>query len=196
MTLPAKEYPQNIDKASVDMLPNIAFDGEIVVVNTRPEADKAVKYLSNFEVIGFDTETKPTFRKGQNHSIALLQLSTDERAFLFRVKTVGITDTLLALLENDKIIKVGAAVHDDIKGLAKLRKMRPAGFTDLQNVVPKYGIMEKSVQKITAIVLNARLSKAQRLTNWENAELTNSQCLYAATDAWVCRKIYESLGNS
>jgi ribonuclease D len=188
-----QEFLAHIEKEDLHSLSNIVYSGKIVVVNNLAQAEKAVEYLSRFELLGFDTETKPAFHKGQKHKIALLQLSSNHRAYLFRMHSVGIPDCLVKLLENENIKKIGAAVHDDIKGLQGIRKLTPAGFIDLQNIVQEYGILDKSVQKIAAIVLNARVSKSQRLTNWENETLTRLQQLYAATDAWVCREIYVRL---
>lgn len=188
-----QEFLSHIDKETVRSLSKVLFAGEIVVVNNHQEADAAVEYLSNFDVIGFDTETRPSFHKGKKHTMALLQLSSCERAYLFRLHSIGITDSLACLFENGRVKKIGVAIHDDLKGLGKIRKFNPEGFIDLQKFVQQFGIMEKSLQKIAAIVLNVRVSKSQRLTNWENVELTNSQRLYAATDAWVCCKIYETL---
>jgi ribonuclease D len=190
-----QEFLAHIEKEDLHSLSNIVYSGKIVVVNNLAEAENAVEYLSGFNILGFDTETKPSFRKGNKHTIALLQLSSDDVAYLFRLHAVGIPDCLKKLLENEDIKKIGAAVHDDIKGLQVLRKLTPAGFIDLQNIVQKYGILDKSVQKIAAIVLNARVSKSQRLTNWENETLTRLQQLYAATDAWVCREIYVRLND-
>ncbi|MDR0559319.1 MAG: 3'-5' exonuclease domain-containing protein 2 [Prevotellaceae bacterium] len=188
-----KEYLHNIDKNALGSLPNTVFKGEIIVVDNAAQTESAVEYLSQFNILGFDTETKPVFIKGIKRLPALLQLSTDNRAYLFRLNATGIPSILSKLLENKNIIKVGAAVHDDIKGLIKLKKMKPAGFVDLQNIVENYGIMEKSVQKIAAIVLNVRISKSQQLSNWASSNLTLSQQIYAATDAWICRKIYVKL---
>jgi ribonuclease D len=191
-----QEFVAHIEKEDLRSLSNIVFPGEIEVVNNLAKAKKAVKYLSEFELLGFDTETKPAFQKGQKHKIALLQLSSDTVAYLFQLHSIGIPDCLAGLLESESIKKIGAAVHDDIKGLQRIRKIKQGGFIDLQHIVPKYGIEDKSVQKMAAIVLNAKISKSQRLTNWENAQLTNMQQLYAATDAWVCREIYVQLINN
>ncbi|MDR0725311.1 MAG: 3'-5' exonuclease domain-containing protein 2 [Prevotellaceae bacterium] len=191
-----QEFAAHIEKEDLHSLSNIVFSGKIEVVNSMAKAEKAVKYLSRFELLGFDTETKPAFHKGQKHKIALLQLSSDSSAYLFRLHAIGIPDCLAGLLERESIKKIGAAVHDDIKGLQRIRKIKPGGFIDLQHIVPKYGIEDKSVQKIAAIVLNAKISKSQRLTNWENEQLTGLQQRYAATDAWVCREIYVQLVNN
>jgi ribonuclease D len=189
-----QEFVSHIEKEDLCSLSNIVFPGKIVVVNSISEAENAVECLSKCDLLGFDTETKPAFRKGQKHVIALLQLSSDTVTYLFRLHAIGgIPNPLAKLLENKAIKKIGVAVHDDIKGLQRLRRIKPDGFIDLQSIVANYGIEDKSVQKIAAIVLNARVSKAQRLTNWENEQLTSLQQLYAATDAWVCREIYVQL---
>jgi ribonuclease D len=191
-----QNFIAHIEKKDLHSLSNVVFTGKIKVVNNPAEAENAVKHLSEFDLLGFDTETKPSFHKGQKHKIALLQLSSDTVAYLFRLHAIGIPDSLVKLLENEAIKKIGAAVHDDIKGLQRLRRIKPDGFIDLQHIVANYGILDKSVQKIAAIVLNARISKSQRLTNWENKQLTDMQQLYAATDAWVCREIYVRLTNT
>jgi ribonuclease D len=191
-----QEFVAHIEKEDLHSLSNVVFQGKIKVVSNLAEAENAVKSLLTFDVLGFDTETKPAFHKGQKHKIALLQLSSDNTAYLFRLHAIGIPDCLARLLESETVKKVGAAVHDDIKGLQHIRKIKPNGFIDLQHIVSNYGIEDKSVQKIAAIVLNAHISKSQRLTNWENEQLTNMQQLYAATDAWVCREIYVQLTNN
>jgi ribonuclease D len=190
-----QEFVAHIEKKDLHSLSNIVFPGKIKVVSNLYETENAVKNLATFDLLGFDTETKPAFYKGQKHKIALLQLSSSITTYLFRLHATGIPDCLAQLLENEDIKKIGAAVHDDIKGLQHIRRIKPSGFIDLQHIVSNYGIQDKSVQKIAAIVLNARISKSQRLTNWENEELTDLQQLYAATDAWVCREIYVQLTN-
>jgi ribonuclease D len=191
-----QEFVAHIEKEDLHSLSNIVFSGNIKVVNKLSEAGKAVEHLSESDLLGFDTETKPAFQKGQKHKIAILQLSSDTTAYLFRLHAIGIPDCLAKLLENEAIKKIGVAIHDDIKGLQRIRRIKPNGFIDLQCIVANYGIQDKSVQKLAAIVLNAHISKGQRLTNWENAYLTDQQQLYAATDAWVCREIYVKLINN
>jgi ribonuclease D len=188
-----QEFVAHIEKEDLHSLSNVVFTGNIMVVSNLSEAVKAVAHLSEFDLLGFDTETKPAFRKGQKHKIAILQLSSDTTAYLFRLHAIGIPDCLANLLESETVKKIGAAVHDDIKGLQYIRRIKPNGFIDLQRIVADYGIQDKSVQKIAAIVLHARISKSQRLTNWENVQLTTQQKQYAAIDAWVCREIYVQL---
>jgi len=143
--------------------------------------------------VGFDTETRPAFTAGNSNKVALLQLSTPERCYLMRLCCMRLDKAIVRVLEKPGLIKVGAAVRDDVKALVALRRFRPGGFLDLQSIVGSYGIHELSLRKMAAIVLGIRISKAQRLSNWEAMELTLPQQLYAATDAWVALEIYNRL---
>ncbi|MBO4818076.1 MAG: 3'-5' exonuclease domain-containing protein 2 [Bacteroidales bacterium] len=185
--------PEDIEK-----LDFASFKGEIHVID-KPgkEFDNAVRYLKNKKVIGFDTESRPSFTANQPHyGVSLLQLSGAEKAFLFRIKTLGMQKKLCNILSNENIIKVGAAVTDDIRGLQKYTDFTPGGFVDLQKIVWEYGIKDKSVKKMAAIILKVRISKTQQLSNWEAESLSDSQKAYAATDAWVCREMYKKLMRS
>ena len=175
-----------------------SFPGEIVVVDTEGDAfHRALRYLKRQKVLGFDTETRPTFSPDQHaNGTALLQLSGGGKAILFRLKTLGLPRPLAAILANPSILKVGAATLDDVRGLQKLTQFSPKGFVDLQNLVWEYGIRDKSVKKMTAIILGVKISKAQQLSNWEAEHLSESQQRYAATDAWVCREMYLRLQNA
>ena len=172
-----------------------AFPGECHVIDDDgPEFSKAISYLGRQRIIGFDTETRPCFSASQpRYGVSLLQLSGAGKAFLFRIKTLGMHSRLCSILSNPKIIKVGAAVHDDIKGLQKYAAFSPAAFVDLQKIVGEWGIRDKSVKKMSAIILGFRISKTQQLSNWEADELSEAQIRYAATDAWVCREMYLKL---
>lgn len=172
-----------------------SFPGEIVVVDQDgPELQRAIRYLRRQKVLGFDTETRPTFTPDQHASgTALLQLSGGGRAFLFRLKKIGLPAPLAAILARPDILKVGAATKDDVRGLQRIAPFSPKGFVDLQNIVWEYGIRDKSVKKMTAIILGVKISKAQQLSNWEAERLSDGQLRYAATDAWVCREMYLKL---
>ena len=174
-------------------MPIVAFGGRIITIDTPEAVDKAVQALSTERVIGIDTETRPSFRKGLQYNVSLLQLSTADTCFLIRLNRVDMPDSLVSLLENSKIAKVGISLHDDCQALNKRRKFKEGGFIDLQKTVDKFGIEEKSLQKIFAIIFGQKISKNQQLTNWENDVLTDKQKLYAATDAWACLKIYNKL---
>lgn len=171
------------------------FPGKIEVIDAPGEAlDAAVAYLSAQQMIGFDTETRPVFSPSQKHNgVALLQLSGPEKAFLFRVQKTGIPKNLAALLGNPKVLKIGAASHDDVRGLQKLTPFPEKGYVDLQKIGWQWGITDKSVKKMAAIILGCKISKTQQLSNWEADKLTQAQQNYAATDAWVCREMYLKL---
>jgi ribonuclease D len=185
--------PQEIEK-----LEYASFPGKIYVIDSvGAEFNRAIAYLRSQKIIGFDTETRPTFTPSQpRYGVALLQLSGPDKAFLFRVNKIGMHRRLCNLLSSSKILKVGAAIHDDIRGLQRLRDFQPDGFTDLQKIVCEWGIRDKSVKKMAAIILGIRISKTQQLSNWEAEKLSDSQCMYAATDAWVCREMYLKLMRS
>jgi ribonuclease D len=172
-----------------------SFPGEIVVIDSEgPEMDQAVRYLKKQKVLGFDTETRPTFSPEQRSTgTALLQLSGSGKAYLFRLKKCGLPRALASVLASPSILKVGAATLDDVRGLQRITQFAPKGFVDLQNMVWEYGIRDKSVKKMTAIILGVKISKAQQLSNWEAERLSESQQRYAATDAWVCREMYLKL---
>ncbi|MBR6630916.1 MAG: 3'-5' exonuclease domain-containing protein 2, partial [Alistipes sp.] len=144
-------------------------------------------------IIGFDTETRPSFKVGVSHKVSLLQLSTSDCCYLFRLCRIRLDNRILKILGSRRIIKVGADVAGDIRSLHALRQFTADGFIDLQHEAPHWGIEEKSLRKLSAIVLNERVSKAQRLSNWEAGTLTEQQQEYAATDAWVCLKIFDRL---
>ena len=181
-----------IDKISNEqtaLLPAVEFRGEIRIVEHERDIAAACKTLAEQPVIGFDTETRPSFRPGVTFRVSLLQLSTPTVCYLFRLNKIPLAKPILQLLEDRRVLKIGA----DLRSLRQIRHFRDGGFVDLQGIAPEWGIGEKSLRKLSAIVLGRRVSKAQRLSNWEAATLTDKQQLYAATDAWVCTRIYEQL---
>lgn len=191
-------FKSSISPEELEQLPLGCFPGEIHVIDKPGIAYlKAVEYLRKQQIIGFDTETRPTFSPGQyNSGVALLQLSGPDHAFLFRINKMGLRYRLCRVLSDPKIIKVGAATHDDVRGLQKKTKFTEAGFVDLQKIVGNWGITDKSVKKMAGIIMGCRVSKAQQLSNWEADELSESQQKYAATDAWICREMFIKLGRT
>lgn len=188
-------FVRSIDNESIASLPLASFEGKIVVIDKPGKAfDDAIRYLRTKTIIGFDTESRPCFSANQPHyGVSLLQLSGGSKAFLFRVKLLGMQNALCRILSDNRIIKVGAAVIDDIRGLQHHKNFEPRGFVDLQKIVAEWGIEDKSVKKMAAIILGMRISKSQQLSNWEAEELSEPQKKYAATDAWVCREMYKRL---
>ena len=191
-------YIESISTEELGKLEYASFPGRIHVIDSvGAEFNRAIAYLRSQKIIGFDTETRPCFGPNQpRYGVSLLQLSGPEKAYLFRIKDMGMHRRLCNLLADKRIIKVGAAIHDDIRGLQKLRDFQADGFVDLQKIVADYGIRDKSVKKMTAIILGFRISKTQQLSNWEAETLSEPQCKYAATDAWVCREMYLKLMRS
>lgn len=189
-------FKESITQEELTELPLKWFEGEIVLVESINGVGRAVEFLSGETVIGFDTETKPSFKKGVNNSVALLQLSTKNRAFLFRLNNIGLPSQICDILTNPNIIKPGVAIHDDIKGLQQLRNFVPAGFVELQDHAKELGITNFSLKKLTAITCGFRISKGQQLSNWESDVLTDAQKIYAATDAWAALEIYTNFSNA
>lgn len=187
------QYTHTITKEEISLLEIEEFPGRILVIDTEKDADKAVSYLTLFEAIGFDTETRPSFKKGTRYKISLMQISTDEACFLFRLNRIGIPQSLEDFLVNDKILKIGLSLRDDFGAMRKRTDIKPANFLDLQNYVGQFGIEDASLQKIYAILFDKKISKGQRLSNWEADVLTEQQKKYAALDAWACLKIYNQL---
>ncbi len=181
------------DKTLIGTLPRVLFEGKIVVVVSEAEANRAVDYLLSQPIIGIDTETRPAFRKGQAHTVALLQVSSHDVCFLFRLNYLKLSPSILRLLEDTTVPKIGLSLHDDTTMLHKLGDFTPGHFIDLQNRVKEVGVEDMSLQKIYANFFGQRISKRERLTNWEADILSEKQKRYAATDAWACIMLYEEL---
>ena len=188
-------YKITIAPEEIEKLPLGAFPGQIHVIS-RPgmELNRAVAYLRKQKMIGFDTETRPVFTPGakQNH-VALLQLSGPDKAFLFRLNRIGMRKRICRILSDPEILKIGAASHDDVRCLQYYRPFEEKGFVDLQKIGWEWGIRDKSVKKLAANILGIKISKTQQLSNWEAETLSDSQKMYAATDAWVCLEMYKKL---
>ena len=186
-------FINKISNEEVAALEAVRFDGEIIVIETEEALEEACMYLAERSILGFDTETRPSFKAGVTNKVALLQLSTYERCYLIRLCRVKFSNKLQSILQRSDILKVGADVAGDLRSLSKVRSFTPRGFLDLQSEVGKFGIEDKSLRKMSGIILGKRVSKAQRLSNWEAQSFTDQQKVYAATDAWVCLKILERL---
>lgn len=188
-----EQFIPKINNEQTAQLPAIEFRGDIRIIDSEEQVEEACRYLASQPAIGFDTETRPSFKAGVSYRVSLLQLSSEKRCYLFRLNKTTLAKPILKLLESPKILKIGADVAGDLRSLRQLRHFRDAGFIDLQTIASEWGIEEKSLRKLSAIVLGQRVSKAQRLSNWESSILTDKQQIYAATDAWVCLRIYDKL---
>lgn len=191
--LKENRFAARITKDSISSLPLVSFGGDIVLVHNPQGVHEAIEYLNQQTVVGVDTETRPSFQKGIHHPTALLQISTEERCYLFQLLQCGFCSSLAELFANPNICKVGLAFKEDLRGLSSLHAFSAENCIDLQKIVLKYGILDLGLQKIFAIVFGRRISKSQQLTNWENVRLTTDQQRYAATDAWATLLIYKEL---
>lgn len=189
------EFIKNITKEEIQELPLYSYDKDFIVVDSKEIYNKVLPELFLEKIWGFDTETKPTFKKGvaNQKNVALLQLSNSQKTYLFRLNKIGLPKEVALLLSNPKFTKIGVSIRDDIKSLKKLTKFEAGGFIDIQDIVNDYGIEDYGLRKVAAIVLGLRVSKSQQLSNWEADELTEKQIKYAATDSWISREIYLKL---
>lgn len=189
-----KQIRTTIDKAEIADLPKVQFPGRIFVIYTQSDAEKAVAYLRDQPIVGVDTETRPSFRRGSMHKVALLQVSTRDTCFLFRLNRLEMPAVLEEFLAGSTL-KVGLSLKDDFNSLRRRKDVHPdqGNWLELQNYVARFGIEDKSLQKIYANLFGQKISKSQRLSNWEADTLTEGQMLYAATDAWACVQIYDCL---
>lgn len=189
-----KTLVNRYDKKLIAQLPKVLFQGQIIVIQSIEEASKAVSFLLTQKVVGIDTETKPIFKKGNGMPpVALLQVSTQEVCFLFRLNFIGFTDDLIRLMSDDNVLKVGLSLRDDFSQLYRRRQFTPGKYIELQTEARELGIIDQSLQKLYANLFNQRISKTQQLSNWEADVLTEAQKRYAATDAWACIQLYEEM---
>ena len=185
------DIKNNIAKAEIAQMESELFEGRIIVIHSAADVAKAVSYLKGFPIVGIDTETRPSFAKGKTYDVSLLQLSTEDTCFLFRLNYIGMPKELVDLLQDGRQLKVGLSLRDDLQSLRRKQDFEPRGFLDLQHYVKEMGIEAQSLQKIYALLFGKKISKSQRLTNWEADVLTDRQKGYAATDAWACVRIYK-----
>ena len=188
-----EEVRITISADEINTLPLKTFEGKTVVVSDVTQVAKAIKEIEKYDVVGFDTETRPSFKRGQVYQVALLQLAVPKKVFLIRVNHTGMTDEIKNLFENKNIMKAGVGIRDDLKALQKLKPFEPEGFFDLSTLAKKAGLQVESVKKLTALLLGFRISKSAQTSNWEAPTFTQKQIEYAATDAWVCLELYEKL---
>lgn len=198
MTSPSKTKrfeKTNITPDEIQQMPMQAFTGQITLINSSDKLRAIIPQLKNASILGFDTETRPSFKRGEFHKVALLQFAFAETAYLIQIHKTGVTEDLAKILADDNIIKAGVAIRDDIKALQKFRRFIPGGFVDLAVLARESGLEVESVKKLTALLLGFRISKTAQTSNWESVVLTEKQIEYAATDAWVCLEIYKKLVN-
>lgn len=181
------------NKEAIHELPQVLFTGRIIVITSEKKAEKAVDFLLKQSILGVDTETRPVFRKGQSYKVSLLQVATHDTCFLFRLNILGITPSIKRLLENTETKMIGLSWHDDLLALHKRSDFKKGNFIDLQDIIGDLGIKDLSLQKLYANIFRQKISKRQRLTNWNNETLSEKQKQYAATDAWACIQLYEEI---
>jgi len=188
-----KVIKDKYDKKLIGSLPRVQFEGRIILIINEKDSKKAVDYLLTQEILGLDTETRPSFKKGMSHKVALLQVSTEDTCFLFRLNRIGMTESIKRLLEDCTVPKVGLSLHDDLRMLSHRGEFTPGKYIEIQKEVKDLGIEDLSLQKIYANIFSQKIAKNQQLSNWEADSLTEAQQIYAATDAWACIQIHKEL---
>ena len=186
-------YSLVISKEQLAKLPKVTYPGCVKVVNTTSEMRRAIAILKKYDILGFDTESRPTFRKGATIHVSLIQIATEDICFLFRIRKISDISPLKEIIESEKILKIGLSLHDDFNIMSHDHNFQPKGFVDLQKIVPEYNFGNTSLQKIYAILFDERITKSQQLSNWDAEELSDAQLRYAAIDAWACIRIYKKL---
>ncbi len=182
-----------INKDQLSLLPTVNYRGYITVVDSLEKVSSVMSHLNKQEVVGFDTETRPSFRKGRMNNVSLVQISTEKNSYLFRLNMIGLCSELIDFFENPNVLKIGLSLKDDFHVLRRLTDFEPQGFVDLQSYVKEFNIIDCSLQKIYGIIFNERISKSQRLSNWEAETLSPKQQEYASIDSWACLRIYKYL---
>ncbi len=188
-----KNFSKNITPEELNELPLGAYDGKVEVISDPANVHAAFKEINRHDRVGFDTETKPVFVRGQYNKVAILQLATPEKVYLFRLTATGLSPEMKTFFESSKILKIGLAIRDDIKALQALKKFHPQGFVELTTLTKAAGFEVEGLKKLTALILGFRISKSAQTSNWEAPKLDEKQISYAATDAWVCLRMYEAI---
>ena len=188
-----KKIVSKLDKEQIANMPRVLFSGRIEVIVSESGAERAVKFLMKQPLLGFDTETRPSFQKGKMYKVALLQVCNGEVCFLFRLNRIDLPECLIKLLSDRRIKKIGLSWHDDLHALTGRKQFKAGTFIDLQDIAAKMGIEDQSLQKLYANIMGGKISKGQQLSNWEADNLTEAQMLYAATDAWACVELYKEM---
>lgn len=186
----------SITNEEINELPLAAFEGKVEVISNEEGLDQAFHEIMKVKAVGFDTETRPVFVRGQQHKVALMQIALEHKVFLLRLKSTGMTSHIIDFLQHEDILKVGVALRDDIKALQRLKRFTPGGIFELTELTRQAGLQVEGVKKLTGLLLGFRISKSAQTSNWEAEHLNEKQISYAATDAWVCLKIYEQLRKS
>lgn len=182
-----------MSKEEINLLPVRSWEGAVHLVRSLEQAEAAIERLAGEKLLGFDTETRPAFRKGQKFRPSLLQLAAATEVFLFQLQHIGLPEGVMAILGDSTIIKTGVALAQDLSSLQGLRSFTPRGFVDLGPMARQRGFRNQGLRGLAAAVCGFRITKSARTTNWANDILTAQQIRYAATDAWVGRELHQRL---
>ena len=179
-----------IPREELMQLPILRYKGPIRLAETKADLERAARELSRERIVGFDTETRPAFRKGESHPPSLVQIAASRAVYLFQLARFDCSQKLAEVFGNSDLIKAGIALDRDLSDLRKLFSFEAASFVDLGAVAKCCGIEQTGVRNLAGLFLGRRITKAAQTSNWSQPDLTAKQICYAATDAWVCRELY------
>lgn len=183
-------FARRMTKEEINACPVRKWEGVIQVIRTAEEMRRAVSALAHETILGFDTETRPAYHKGESYLPSLLQLAGENEVYLFQLKHLGLSGPLREILAEPKIVKAGVALAYDLKELRRLAHLKPEGFVDLGSLAKKAEIQNHGLRGLAAALLGFRIAKGAQTSNWARDVLAPTQIQYAATDAWVGRELY------
>ncbi len=187
-------FPNRIPKEGLSGLPLAAYSGKVILVETAEDVELALKNIAKEKLLGFDTESRPSFSSSQHFPVSIIQLCGEHCVWIFKLKNIqDLLPKIFEIFENPQIKKVGVAVKGDISALRKLCEFKPQGFEDISEKTRKIGIVNTGLRNLAAVFLGVRISKSAQMSNWANDELSSKQISYAATDAWISRELYENV---
>jgi ribonuclease D len=186
-------FAQNISKEDINLLPLGKYEGDIVIIDQISQLATAFEAINQHAFVGFDTETKPVFVRGESNKVSLLQIAVPGQVFLVRIHLTGLTKEIIDFFENNEIKKLGVGLRDDLIFLQRIAPFEPAGFIELNQMVNTLEIEANGLRKLAAIILGFRISKNAQVSNWEASVLNEKQLVYAATDAWVCLEMFNKI---
>jgi len=189
-------FDRRMSKAEINACPMQQWTGPVSVIRSAAELETAVDKLAGHALLGFDTETRPAYTKGESYPPALLQLASADEVFIFQLKHLGLARPLQTILADPAVTKAGVSLAYDIRELNKISPFTAAGFADLGDIAKRAGIKNHGLRGLAAVLLGFRISKGAQTSNWAKDELTPQQIQYAATDAWVGRKLHLALAQT
>lgn len=180
----------HITPGQINALPLYRYNGQVILIEDDTEARRAISDLERETVLGFDTESRPSFEKGRSFPVALVQLAAANKAYIFRLGALSDLNWFPRLFSVGHLVKAGVGVGQDVAKLREQHPFEPAGFVDIAHLAARLGVKNRGIRGLAALFFGVRVSKSMRRSNWDRIRLSSQQITYAATDAWLCRELY------